>query len=190
VVNSLHPGYIQIDYHSAFGVHKAILPTRAPTFSVIGDEPEYESWDSGTILASDMVEALVDLFAAFFDNTIIWDTFTVYNVPSVGAAAQPIFTAALAKTGAGTQTGTSKATQRTYSMRTTGFGLAKLVFLDTKTANSFEKSLVVSSGENAFLAAYMNPIYAWSGRDGNRPAVFKSLTITLNEKLRREYKMT
>lgn len=187
--NSLHPGFIVIEYHGPYGPHKMTLPTREPIYSGIGDLPEYQAWDDSTIQADDMVNGLVDMFADFLDNTITFDAFTVWHVPSVGADPIWVYSAPINTTGTATQTGTQKATQRTYTIRTTEGGVAKIVLLDTKTANSFEKSITVSTEESAFLAQFMGTNRAWSGRDGGQPIVFHALTITLNESLRKAYHM-
>lgn len=189
MANSLHPGFIIIEYHSPYAPHKAILPTRAPVYTSIGDDPEYQAWDATTITGSTMVHELVDKMALFFDNTITWDSYSIWKVASVGANPDFVSAGSLNTTGTGTQTGTQKATQRTYTIRTSLNGIAKLVVLDSKTANSFEKSVTVSTLESDFLAEFMGTDRAWSGRDGGQPLVFKNLTITLNEKLRKAYHM-
>jgi hypothetical protein len=187
--NSIHPGFVTIDYSSLYGPHKMTIPTREPVFTVIGDDPQYEAWDASTILGSAMVHDLVALLRQILVTSMTVDGFTIYSVPAIGAPAQPIWSEVLGSAGLATTAGWSKAVQVTMSMRTTAFGAAKAVFLDVPTLNTFETTVSPASEYVDFFDELADPAKAWSGRDNARIAFLKGITITLNEELRRQYHM-
>lgn len=188
-VNSIHPGFVTIDYSSIYGPHKMTIPTRTPTFTLIGDDPQYEAWDASTVLGSTMVHDLIALLRQILITTMTVDGFTIYAVPTVGATAQPIWSEVLGSAGLATTTGWAKAVQVTMSMRTAAFGAAKAVFLDVPTLNTFETTVSPASEYVDFFEELADPSNAWSGRDNARIALLKGITITLNEELRRQYHM-
>jgi len=188
--NSLSPASVVIDYHSAYGAHKMTLPTKEwfPT-SITGDLGSYEDWDGNPVDAEVMVTELLDLLKIFIKTNAAFDNITVYtqataespNIPRKGKAIAIAGTAA---------TGYEGAISRTWNMRTTTNGLAKIVLLDaTLPATFFNKILPAdwNADELAVAAAIGANDRAWSGRDDNQIVTGRSITIDLNDKLQRAY---
>jgi len=189
---SIAPAFFQLNYHSEFGPHVARIPTLGWT-----DEPSihaagtFDTWDVGSVDAFDMIEAYVDACLPFFWPTTTFDNFIIYTQPDPDDDPQP--RASLVFTGKdGTDSGTtwSKAVQRTLNMRTTNFGLAKYVFLDAASGNNFDRINAAGSDILAFINVVNNTNYGFAGRDNGRPNAYIGVTTTLNEKLRRAYRMT
>lgn len=187
MANSLYPAYVEINYQSAFGVHQMRLPTRA--FNVANNE--FSTWSGGVIDATVMIAELVDDMAEFFAPTTEFTDYIIYTLATPTSDAEPVASAPLATPGVSVGTGWSKAIQQTFTFRTTEFGISKLVFLDPVTSNNFDR---VTDGSTpaalaALIADWTKETAAWSGRDNARPATFVQIAYTLNEKLRREYRM-
>ena len=187
MANSLFPGYVVVDYHSEFAAHTMTIPTREPSYSVLGNVPTYENWAAGTVDGDDMVEDLIDALAAGASDNITYDGYTIWHVPSLGA--DPIFVNAKAYSQVGTDTaiGWAEAVQRTFTYRTSIGGIAKLVQLDVATGNNFGRYPTVIAPYTGINTSFQSTSWAWAGRDGAKPQAFKNVTVTLNEQLRRSY---
>lgn len=188
-VNSLSPAFVQIQYHSAYAPHVMTLPTT--NWTADADYGLFETWAGGTKAADDMIEELILLMVPFFPSTVEFDYWTIFtkadgtapNIPRVGKAS--------GEPGTAVAPGATKATQATWSFKTEGTGLSKIVMLDVNTNNSFEK---VTPGELAGAALALADKWTadtegWSGRDNTQPSFFLQIAYTINEKLRREYHM-
>jgi len=187
-VNSLSPAYVVVDYHTAFAPHRMTLPTLAWHIDLVNPDGFFDTWDSTGRDGAVMVDAFTDLLLPLYDNTFVVDGYTIYNKPLPTDVPQPVYEHRYtAKVGTGTPTGWSEAVQKTYFMRTTAFGASKLVLLDAWTNNNFGKYYTVTSDEQDLLDEFMQPFNGWSGRDNAKPNALRALTITLNERLRREY---
>lgn len=185
--NTLYPSYVVFDYHSPYAPHTMTVPTAR--WSPGGDFGSFLAWDLTDVDAEDMCDAFVDGAAAFFDPTISFDGWTIWNIVNPGDPPHPMTgkrntvpgTSALADT-------YNKATQATWTFYTTAFGISKIVMLDVDTAG-FNKitSTTASADELAFIGIMQDAANAWAGRDGFKPQAFKQIAFTLNEKLRRSY---
>jgi hypothetical protein len=100
-----------------------------------------------------------------------------FSTPIVGAASTP---------------GWTRAVELTHTFRTEDGGVSKLVLLDCGSFNLWNKQVDPTGSADllAVIAEWTNPANCWAGRDTTRPAAFVQLTKTLNEKLRRAYRMT
>lgn len=195
MANSLYPAYINLEYTTSFGPHNAILPLRdTPIFD---DDPELttvENWDGAQMPLSDMVVTLVTALAEYF---LPADAFTSYTVWTLATpTSDPVFAQTLRFdppiVGTGATIGWQKATQLTHTFRTDLGGVSKLVMLDAGSFNAWNKQVDPTGSADllAVIAAWTDNANAFAGRDGGRPSTFMQLTKTLNEKLRRAYRMT
>ena len=183
--------FIELSYKTNFTTHKAMLPTLSPATPVPGAVPAYTTWGGDPINGDVMLTDYTALAKRFmqndseFLNAVFWATLDGDTKPTALAAA-PINVP-----GDAGYTGWYEAVQRTWSFKTSGFNFLKNVMLDSPTGNAFGRysGTLDTDGDN-FVAYILGDTHAFSGRDLLRPAAFWSLTITLNEKLRREYHLT
>lgn len=187
---ALNPGFIVLDYHSAYAPHVQILPVNTPIIDT-GDPhaSEIAAWDGSNISWVTMTDALVALFADRFPSTVHYDRATLWSQPL--ADDLPSFVDAYNMDVAGTVTtpGYTKAVQETIMARDTLGNIAKLVFLDMASTNNFDKQLTLAAaGITDLFAEWTAETNGWASRAGYRPVVFSQATRNINEKLRREYK--
>lgn len=191
--NSLAPGYVLIAYHSAYGKHNMILPTRAWSQTPItGALGSWVNWNSVPIDGEDMVTAFVTAIKAAFLATTIFDTATVYTQADENSPAFARKSIALSIAGTNSGTLQAKAVQHNWMFRDDEFSQSKLTFLDAPIGSNFDPTSDIS-GSPALVAIYdewTSVDNAWSSRNGLRPSQFVKITYTLNEKLRKEYGMT
>lgn len=187
------PAWVVIDYHSAYGKHKATLLTREwfPT-GVTGDLGSYQAWDASTIDGEDMINAMVDALAANYLSTTHFDLATVYTQASPSSVAIPRKAKALTQVGSSTATGQAKAVQQAWMFRDDEYFQAKLYFLDAPVGANFDPITDITgvTAAETIRDEFTGNSNAWSTRHGLRPSLFQKITFTMNEKLRREYGMT
>lgn len=189
-MNSLYPGFIRVIYHSGFGSHTMTLPVNTPTIDS-GDPTQstIHTWDDNEIVWTDMMDALLEDLADWFAASVEFDTATLYTMETPTSPALPRDSYSLDFVGTNVTVGWNKATQYTLTFRTASFGTSKLVLLDMNTGSNFGR--VTDPAGNASLLAlieeWTSEANGWAGRDGARPATFIQASVTLNEKLRREY---
>lgn len=188
--NSLFPAFVVIDYHSAYAPHKMTIPTK--DWNPGAGFGDFETWAGASIAADTMVEALVDVMKEFFPSTSSFDGWTVYTKTDPDAIAIPRAAKVLGVAGTAATTPPIKATQATWTAKTTAGGIAKFSMMDIAAPATFER--VTSGGLTADAIAFIDEWFAstngWSGRDNTQPYFFLQLAYTMNEKLRREYHMT
>jgi hypothetical protein len=190
--NSPGPTQILINSHSAYGFHKSALNANEwHSTPDVGGAGAIEAWDATLIDTDDMVVALVTLLAPFFPASYHFDNYIVFTYATPDADPVPVASNPLTVVGTSAAPGWSKATQTTLSFRTDLFGIAKIVLLDVDSQDSFDKTVVVPPATplEALVTEFTLDTNGWSGRDGGRPDTYISATTTLNEKLRREYRM-
>lgn len=188
-VHSLAPAFVEISYHSAYAPHVMTIPTLDWTPG--GTYGDFATWSSSSIAADAMIEALVDKLQPFFQATVIFDSFTVFTMEDATAPAIPRASKVLALNGTNIGVGEMKATQGTWSAKTEAGNVAKIVMLDYYHGGDFDRVDFSNVGVDgtAFLDEWFALTNGWSGRDNSRPYFFQQLSITLNEKLRRQYHM-
>lgn len=191
--NSLYPSFGVIEYNSPFGAHKMTIPTRAWDIG-IGTHGfgGYLGWDGTTPNeADDMWQELIDDLKVFLKADSSFNTVTIYTKADAEAPSIPVTVFSPATVGTNVATTQRKAVSQTWNFRTSTFGKFKLVLLDGPIGSDFDKILPSSFGseDNAVVGTLTDLTNAWSGRDGAPPAAAISKTLTLNDKLRREYGM-
>lgn len=191
--HSLSPAFVRLDYHSAYAPHVCILPTLEwfPT-SITGTMGSYAGHNSTPIDAEDMINALVDALAAQHKSTTIFDLATVYTQANPTGQAIPRASAALTQVGSNAAAGPDKATQMTLNGRTTNFNPFKLVLLDVPMGTSNFNKITpgnFTAAISGIFTEYALSSNAWCGRDDGQPSFPISATLTLNERLRKEYRM-
>lgn len=188
--NSLSPASVVIDYHSAYAPHKMTICTREwfPT-SVTGVLGSYAAWDSSTIDAQVMIEAIINKLKTQLKTNAAFDNITIYTQATASSPNIPRATLAISTVGVLT-TGDEAAVSRTYNFKTSGNGNARLELLDSVIpATWFNRILPAGFGadDDDIVAEFTASTNAWSGRDDNQPTVCRGITMDLNDKLQRMY---
>jgi hypothetical protein len=191
--NSLSPAFVRIFYSSVFGPHVQTIPTRAWTPPAGGfTHGSFLDW---TNTARDAADMIADMVAAEADTMITDSVFTSYLIfTQASATDDPILVdgAALSVFGGDATPGWYKAVETTYSLLDTSGSKAKLVLLDSATQNTFDAVAVITdltAAQQAVMTEFTSTGNGWSSRAGFRPSTFRRSTKTLNEKLRRAYRM-
>jgi len=187
---SLDPGFIILDYHSAYAPHVQLLPIKGIQIDTADPHAsEIDTWDGGAISWVTMTDAMVALFADRYPATVHYDRATLWSKPTEEDL--PLFIDAYNMDVVGTvgTPGYTKAVQETIMARDTGGNIVKLVFLDMASTNNFDKQLTLAAaGITDLFAEWTAETNGWASRAGLRPSVFSQATRNINEKLRREYK--
>lgn len=191
-VYDLYPAYFLIDYHSTFGAHKAIIPTRAwNPVSITGILGSYEGWDTTPVDAEVMIDSFVTDLLPFHHTTTEFDAVTIYTIAAPGDPAIPRTGKALTDTGSSTSTLQRKAVTQTWVFRDTGWNIFKLVLMDTPIGIDFDKVTDLTSNVPAqnLRDIVINPSNAFQSRANLRPDQFRNIVYDLNDKLRKVYGM-
>jgi len=191
MVNSLYPAFVELDYITPFGAHTMTRPTLAWTGTPFVSIGTFATHAGGTIAANTMIAAFM---AACLPVLTDDSAFVAYRIKTMASPTAPAilvwadsFTPIV---GTSTAVGYAEAAQRTYSFYTTGAGQAKVVILDQPNNNSWGTVTSISGGADEDIETELTSnTNGWAGRDTQRPIAFKSLTHTLNEALRRAYRM-
>lgn len=190
----LDPAYVVIDYVSEYAPHKHIIPTLAwSATNITGTMGSYTAHDSTPVDAEDMIDALVALLAPIAHTSTTYTQASVYTKPTPDDPAILERAKAYTTAGSSAASGVRKAVQATFNMKTVGAQPFKVVFLDyPHGTGQFDKQYPSSFSADAIALAdaLANPSNAWAGRDKTRVATFLTVTNTLNEALRKQYRMT
>jgi len=183
--NSLAPAFFELEYHSAYGPHTQRVPTLD-----WNEDDTFDTWVSGSISSATMISGFVDLLLPFYPDTVVFDRYTVFTKEDATAPDVPrqagVFTG---KIGTADDAGWTKAVQLTMSLRSTSFGLVKYEFLDGASGDNYDPIQVPDSDMTALLAYVSDNDNGFSAQDNGKPLTFLQLTKTLNEKLRKAYRM-
>lgn len=187
--NSLYPAFFEINYVSAHGAHKMRCPT-VPYVAENGAQYDLRGAAS-PVPTGTAISDFVNVVKPFFLNSTTFVDYTLFGMSAPDAVPTPVKSGTLNVSGTLSPDGkANKAVQMTTTFRTETFGIFKLVFLDVPVVN-FER--VVSIADWADMTALVTYVTAevsfLSGRDGGRPATFLQVSKTLNERLRRSYRM-
>lgn len=183
---------VLLTYKTPFSTHIQALPTQEWNAGIgTAGKGGYLTWNGDPRDADDMIKDLVDKFCKMYNDTTTYNHYVIQSRVTINDVWLPMAESNLTKDGTGTITGWEEAVQRTYMIRDTSIqSFSRLILLDAGTDNSFGKYTTLTSDETEIIAELTDPDNAWSSRQGYRPNAFKNLTITLNEKLRKEYKLT
>jgi len=186
------PSAVKVFYHSPYAPHSQLIPTLQWTaFPDVGGAGAFETHNSGTIDADAMINALATVLAGILPDNCGFDSYTIYNHNVGTDALEPIRSKPMVIAGLDSTPGWAKATQVTMNWRTTGFNPFKIVLLDNATNNVFDKTVALpgSGVLHDVDALVTDPDNGWAGRDNTLPGSFVSQTLTLNEALRKRYRM-
>lgn len=187
--NSLVPAFVEIDYHSVYSPHKMTIPTLA--WNPGAPYGDFETHAGGAIAAEDMIDALIDKLKAFVPAGVAFDGWTVFTKPTIESQSTPraFKTSGVVGTAPASW---AKATQLTISAKTDNGGDARLVLMDAASGNNFDliTSATITPSYTALFGEWFADTNGWAGRDNGLPYYFTQASITLNEKLRKQYHMT
>jgi hypothetical protein len=138
-----------------------------------------------------MIEALIDLLAEVMVTTYNFDGYTIYTMDDEDLPARPRYAKFLNVPGVLTAADAIPASYGTMTFRTAAFGRFKLQFIDSIPSTDFLPQLpgAFTAAQTAIADALANEGNAWSGRDNSKIDYPLSLTWTLNEKLRKAYRL-
>jgi hypothetical protein len=149
----------------------------------------FESWSGAVVEADDMVNYLVSAMSLLMPNGVHYDNAVIYTVATPSSPAIPKVVVPLAQVGGISSPGWTRAVQRTMTFFDSEFNTAKLVLLDADSADLFTEVIPagMSANELSLAAAYCSSSWAWQSRAGFRPVVPRTLSTTINVKLRDSY---
>lgn len=180
--------YVRILYHSAFAPHVMTLPAHGWNGSDTSLDPgTFDNWNATTQPGDTMITNFIDKIKVIYNSDVTFDQAEIWTRVSMSVEPRLRFIQSLAVSGTGTLTGWSEAVQKTFFLRDASNNALKLIPLDTPTDNLFGKYFTLNTDETALVGELTLSTNAWATRAGNKPEFFRSLTITLNERLRREY---
>lgn len=188
---SLAPAYLKIAYHSDYAPHEATIPVNAPV-SVSGATSTWTmaTHDSGSANLEAGIADFLEEWAKRFPATVHFDGWSLYTKSSPSAIPLFIGSNVLDVDGTATAGGWDKATQETLTWRDEEGDVFKLVGLDVDAGGGFDRVTIASTiGLTGLSNVVQDPDGFWRSRKDNRPNSFISRTCTLNEKLRRSYRM-
>jgi len=193
--NSLFPAAVKIEYDSPYAPHTMILPIAEPNTAVPPAlaTTTVDTWAGGTIALGTMVTALVDVLKAFYTAGTVFRIASLLkiNLPPADQTPIPLFSWGLNIPGTSVSTTWNKATQQTLTFRTAEGGQSKIVMLDHVSFNDFNKiiDLTGQAALQAIVDQWTADTNGWAGRDTSRPLNFLQAAKTLNEALRKSYRM-
>lgn len=189
--NSLKPSYIQFRYHSSLGVHKMTLPTRqyspVPGASGFGT---FTSWDDNIRDIGDMVDDFVDVLVPKFPTSVVFDDWQVFDFNETAGFFIPVSGDAFtAKVGTDATPGWFYAVESVFTMFDTEFSTAKIVLLDTSSRGNFARrsAATADAEELDIFDTYSDAGNAWSSRNGARPSILRSVSLGINDELKKQY---
>lgn len=187
-VYTLFPSYVQVFYHSPWGVHVQTLPTLQ--WEAGAGSGSFLTHAAGSIDADVMINAFIDVWLTLFTTEIVFDYYTIFNFADEDALPVPVASAALGQTGSAAPGSlTNKAVQVTISWQCVGGFLLKTVGLDANAPVDFTKlgPTELAAAIPTIIAEVTDDTNAWASRAGTKPLFPKQAAYTLNEKLRRSY---
>lgn len=191
MANSLFPAFVRLFYHTAFGQHVSTIPTLAWDGDLgTNGAGGYLNHLGAEVDAEDMILALVEELNEFQPSTAVHDSAIIYTMADATADPLPVAQVLLGE--AGTHVGADvPASQATMTLRTTNFGIFKLIWFDAPPTTDFlpQRTLPGSGQPLDLFNVVTSTAWAWAGRDGGRPSQFLQISYTLNEALRKQYRL-
>lgn len=191
MAESSNPAFVEISYHSVYGPHTMRLGlTGINNIGASADLLQATAWDSSTPLILDMVTALVTEMVPRHPASSAFDSCSVFSQPD--ADDLPLFVGAFSVSSIGTAAtpGWFAAAQETINMRDTLGFMARLQMMDFASGDDWGKYLnPVTIGVDGIYGELSSSSNAWMSQAGNQIGSFISRTATLNEKLRRSYRL-
>jgi len=188
---SLYPAFIKVEYHSEYAPHVQILPVN----QIVSTSGAVNTWTLQDAMGdpANLVTHLTTLlteFAKRFPSTVHFDAWTLFSVPTLTSDPQYVGGATLDIDGSATAGGWDKATQETLSFRDSEGDIFKLVGMDVDAGGGFDRVTDATSiGIGALVTELTADTSPWRSRKDSQITSFIARTATLNEKLRRSYRM-
>jgi len=188
MANFVGPYFVRCNYHYILGPHTMTLPTNVwNPDSTVGT---FEAWDSSAPAADTMINDLVTLMLPFFDANTTFDNWTIFKqllptdepTPQMGGG----FTGKIGTNGGGSW---SAAVELIITARSTNFGIAKLDFLDGASNDNYNPITTFTGAIANVVNEWADPSNAWRARDNGRINTFLKMTVNLNQKLRKTYRL-
>lgn len=187
--DGLIPAFVRIFYTTIYGRHLWTHSLANLTVTEVGENPQVECWDTTVVSVTDTIDDLVAVWSAILPTGTTIDYADIYSYPDPLVA--PLFVYSYTIGVAGTVNpvgaGTSRAIQHMLEFKSSLGGLYKHVSLDRPSADFYGKSTTLGAAEQALADYYTGQAHAWSAADNGRPAFFRRLCVTLNDRLMREY---
>lgn len=187
----LNPSYVKILYHSVFAQHSMSIPTRPWSAADGGSgNGSYIAWDDSTADPEAMITALVEDIVGVLHSSVIFDTWWIYNELSVGGQLVPVKSGVFTSLeGTEATPGWYEAVQGIFTFYDTGFNTAKLSILEFASKNNFARRDygTLSVPELAIANEFMADGNAWSSRAGLQPVTLRSLSLGINDALKKQY---
>jgi len=189
--HGLGPSYYEIRHHSAYAPHKMTICTKQWSGS-LGDNGQggFENWASGTVDAVDMVEALVDALTPKFPSTVHFDTWQIFNFNEGAGLYLPVAAGTFTgKMGSDADPGWTEAVQSIFTMWDEEFNTVKLELLDTSSRNNFARRTPATADDDelGIFSEFSDTGNAWASRAGFRPATLRSISLGINDELKKQY---
>lgn len=192
--NALSPAFVRIFYHSAFGVHTMTRPTRAWSVPAGGFlHGSFLDWADTPRDADDMIKDFVNTLAPLFSTDVSFDNYIIYTQADAESFPLIVNLGDLSIDGTSVADVQEKASQATYSFLDTEGKKAKIVLLDNAVGASFEPKGsygALSADEQDMAIEFLSSGNGWASRNDARPNIFRQATFTLNDGLRKRYRMT
>src|SRR4029453_3147411 len=189
---TLAPAYIEMNYHSAYGTHKALIGTKEwfPT-DITGNLGSYENWNTVPIDAETMIRAYATEMMKFYPATAGVDTCVVWTKDTPTSPARPRKAVNINVVGIHAADSWSKAAMTQWIFRGEDYSLQKYVWLDALSGDSWDSLNVINPGDpgEAFALLITDSDQAFMTRKDSRPSTFIKITYKLNDALRHEYGM-
>lgn len=187
---TLRPSFVRIFYHSVLAAHVMNLPTTQWS-QALGTNPQggFLNWNTVDTDADDMVQAFAQTLQDLLPTTGELDSYVIYNYPTAENIFVPVAGNTLALVGSDATPGQNAATQKTFTFYDSAFHSSKVVLLDGASDDLWVKKNLASANafEQALVSVWTDPDWAWSSRQNFQPVTLRSITTTLNRRLRRNY---
>jgi hypothetical protein len=138
-----------------------------------------------------MIKAMCNAQKPGYPTNCMFDAYVVFTQATPTDPALPRTTNALGIAGTNAVASINEAIQRTLTFFDTGFNTAKIVMLDASSFDDFNKHFSgdLIGADDAIGVEFSSLANGWSSRAGLRPSQLRHSTTTLNEKLRRSYRL-
>lgn len=185
------PTFINVFYHTAYAQHIQQLKCREWT----------NGSDMGTVIKwtddspRDVLTMLTDLLtleAVAYPDTMSFDLAILYTKETPESPAILRKVKGLSIAGSTASSDWAEAVQLSLNGKDTEGKTVKLVLLDVPSGNVFSKlyTVDIAAAFLAIWAEFKDPDNGWQSESNHQPDELITQTLTLNEKLRRGYRLT
>jgi hypothetical protein len=184
--NFIGPYFVNIGYRSPLAPHSMTVPTK--NWNPGGSFGTFDTWSGGTIQADDMIVNLITLMLPWYTALSTFDSAIIYKQLLPADTPQPVMSiGGLGLAGTGVHTGWAGATEIIFIARSSTFGIAKLVLLDSLTDGVFTPITAFTGDYAGLFGEWGLDANGWCARDNGQVISPLKVTKNLNQKLRKEY---